>query len=110
MHSAPSPAPVVREEWLPVLSAGQVAAGHLLPRNWTLLRLGQGGTAAEIRYPYGGCLPKPEGVLLTQSGGAVLMSLEAPRPSLAADCAPVVATEAAWVHIPALAGRVLRHT
>ena len=106
---AHSHGPPVRKGWLPLLSARQVAAGHLLPRGWMLLRLTHGGTVAEIRYHFGGCLPQPNGVLVTQSHTAVTLTLEAPRSTLAADCAPVVATEAAWIHIPALAGRTLRH-
>lgn len=108
-HPAPSRAPLVRKGWLPRLSARQVAAGHLLPRKWTLLRLTQGGTVAEIRYHVGGCLPQPKGVLVTQSATAVTLSLEATRPSLATDCAPTVGTETARVHVPGLAGRTFHH-
>ena len=62
-----------------------------------------------IRYPVGGCLPQPKGVLVTQSPTAVTLSLEAPHPSLAADCAPMVGTETAQVHVPGLAGRTFHH-
>ena len=108
-HSTPTRAPLVRKKWLPVLSARRVAVGHLLPQKWMLLRLTQAGTVAEIGYSFGGCLPQPKGVLVTQSATAVTLSLEAPRPRLAADCAPVLADEVAQVRIPALAGRTLRH-
>jgi hypothetical protein len=101
-----SPAPV---RWLPLLTARQLAADDLLPRNWTLVRLTHGGTVAEIRYHIGGCLPQPKGVLVTQSSTAVTLSLEAPHLNVAADCAPELATARAQVHIPALAGRALRH-
>lgn len=104
-----SPAPRAGNLWLPVLTSRQVADGHLLPQKWTLLRLAQGGTAAEISYDFGGCLATPKGVLVSQSSTTVTMSLEAPSPPLAADCAPVVAVQVAWVHLPALGGRTLQH-
>jgi hypothetical protein len=101
-----SPAPM---RWLPLLSARQAAADDLLPRNWALVRITHGGTVAEIRYHIGGCLPQPKGVLVTQTPTAVTLALVAPRPSVAADCAPVLDSATAQVHIPALAGRTLRH-
>jgi hypothetical protein len=107
--ATPIPTSPARMRWLPVLRGRQLAADDLLPRNWTLIRLTHGGTVAEIRYHIGGCLPQPKGVLVSQSRTAVMLSLEAPRPSVAADCAPVLAAARAQVHIPALAGRTLRH-
>jgi hypothetical protein len=107
-HVAPSPRPPAGKRWLPVVTARQVRADHLLPQNWKLLRVAPGGTAVEISYFFGPCLGDPAGVLVSESGGAVTLSLEAPSPSVAGDCAPVVATRAAWVRIPALDGRALR--
>jgi hypothetical protein len=102
-HSGPA-----SPRWLPVLTARQAARGHLLPRKWTLVRLTDGGRAAEIRYPFGACLPRPKGVLETESPSAVTLRLEAAQPRLAAYCATKGTVETAWVHIPPLAGRDLR--
>ncbi|MGH3159365.1 MAG: hypothetical protein ACRDNF_22715 [Streptosporangiaceae bacterium] len=86
----------------------QVATDHLLPQKWKLLGVTQGRTAVEIGYFYGPCLAKPKGVLVSESGSTVKLSLEAPNLPLAADCAPVITKQTAWVHIPALYSLTLR--
>jgi hypothetical protein len=108
-HVTPPSEPSARKQWLPVLTARLVAADHLLPQRWKLLRVAQGSTAVEISYFSGPCLADPKGVLIVESGSAVTLSLEAPNPRLAADCAPdSVATQTAWVRTPVLHGRTLR--
>lgn len=107
-HLKLSPRPSAERRWLPVLTAREVAADHLLPQKWKLLRVAQEGTAVEISYFSGPCLAHPKGVLIAESGSTLTLSLEAPNPRLAADCAPAVATQAAWVRIPVLDGRTLR--
>lgn len=102
-HSGPG-----ASHWLPALSKRQVARGDLSPRKWSLVRVTDGGTAAEIRFPFGACLPRPKGVVVTGSHTAVVLQLVAPQPKLAAYCASKGTTETALVHIPALAGRALR--
>jgi hypothetical protein len=109
-HFGPSPKRSAGRRWLPVLTARKVAADHLLSQKWKLLRVAQGGTAVEISYFFGPCLAPPKGVLIVESGSTVTLSLEAPNPRLAADCAPVVSTQAAWVRIPVLHGRTVHRT
>jgi hypothetical protein len=108
-HSMSSPPGPASHRWLPALTGRQVARGHLLPRKWALVRLADGGRAAEISFRFGACLPHPKGVVETQSGTAVTLGVEAPQPRLAAFCATKGTVETAWVHLPALAGRELRH-
>jgi hypothetical protein len=108
-HSASSHSVPASARWLPALTRPKVARGQLLPRKWTLVRLTDDGRVAEIRFRFGACLPRPKGVLETQSSTAVILRLEAPQPRLAALCATKGTLETAWVHIPALAGRELRH-
>jgi hypothetical protein len=107
--SAPSHSGPASPRWLPVLSTRQVARGNLLPRKWTLVRLTDGGRVAEIKFPFGACLPLPKGVVVTQSATGLVLRLEAPQPRLAAYCASKGTVETARVHIPPLAGRQLQH-
>jgi hypothetical protein len=95
--------------WLPTLSATQVTAGHLQSRPWTLLHLTQNGTVAEIKYTYGGCQPKPKGVLVTAGGSKVTMSLEAPRLAKGTLCPPDLIVGTARVLLPTLSGHTLEH-
>lgn len=93
--------------YLPALTAQQVTAGHLVSRPWTLVHLSNG--VAQIKYSYGGCTPAPKGVLVTQSGSAVTMSLEAPRLKPGTVCAPNLVVATARVSLPGLAGHTLQH-
>ena len=107
-HLTASPKPSAGEHWLPVLTSRQVAADHLLPQRWKLLRVRQGGTAVEISYFFGPCVAAPKGVLVNEHGMTVSLSLEGPNPHVTADCFPLAATRTAWVRIPGLRGRTLR--
>ena len=93
--------------YLPALSAQQVAAGHLVSRPWTLVGVSHG--VAQIKYSYGGCTPRPKGVLVTQTGSAITMSLEAPRLKPGTVCAPNLVVTTARVNLPGLAGHTLQH-
>lgn len=93
--------------YLPELTAQQVAAGHLVSRPWTLVSTSHG--VAQIKYSYGGCTPRPKGVLVTRSGSAIMMSLEAPRLKAGTVCAPNLVVATARVSLPGLAGHPLQH-
>lgn len=93
--------------YLPELTAQQVAAGHLVSRPWTLVSTSHG--VAQIKYSYGGCTPRPKGVLVTRSGSAIMMSLEAPRLKAGTVCAPDLVVATARVSLPGLAGHPLQH-
>jgi hypothetical protein len=93
--------------YLPELTAQQVAAGHLVSRPWTLVSTSHG--VAQIKYSYGGCTPRPTGVLVTRSGAAITMSLEAPRLKAGTVCAPNLVVATARVSLPGLAGNSLQH-
>jgi hypothetical protein len=93
--------------YLPELTAQQVAAGHLVSRPWTLVSTAHG--VAQIKYSYGGCTPRHKGVLVTRSGSAITMSLEAPRLKAGTVCAPNLAVATSRVSLPSLAGHSLQH-
>lgn len=93
--------------YLPELTAQQVAAGHLVSRPWTLVSTSLG--VAQIKYSYGGCTPRPKGVLVTRSGSVITMSLEAPRLKTGTVCAPNLVVATARVSLPGVAGHTLQH-
>jgi len=95
--------------YLPALTVQQVAAGHLVSRAWTLVRTSHGGTVAQIKYSYGGCTPRPKGVLVTRTGSKITMSLEAPRLKTGTVCAPNLVVTTSSVSLPGLAGNTLQH-
>jgi hypothetical protein len=108
-HNRGSHAASAGKNALPVLTASQVAAGHLVSRPWTLVRITHGGTVAEIRYSFGGCQPRPRGVLVTQSPASVTLALEAPRLPPGTVCTPDLRVATAQVHLPALTSQELHH-
>lgn len=99
----------VPKGYLPVLTARQVAGGHLVSRPWALVRLTQRATVAEIRYSFGGCQPRPRGVMVTESVSAVTLTLAGPAVRAGSACTPDLIVGTARVQIPSLGSRVLRH-
>jgi hypothetical protein len=95
--------------YLPALTTQQVEAGHLVSRPWTLVGMSHNGTVAQIKYSYGGCTPRPKGVLVTRSGPNVTLSLEAPRLKPGTICAPNLVVGTASVMLPGIAGHTLQH-